>query len=243
MNMKAVILAGGKGTRLRPYTTVIPKPLLPVGDYPILEIILLQLRHFGVDEVILAVGHMAQLFQAFFQSGERYGIKMRYSFEKEALGTAGPLSLLLDEIREDFLIMNGDLLTTLNFRNLYEYHLRGKAAATIGLYEREVKIDFGVVEIGEDLKLSQYTEKPTLKFSVSMGVNVLNPEAIRPYIEPGKYMDIPDLMKRLQQEGHTVLGYREPCFWLDIGRIDDYEKANEIFETRIDEFIPGNKKR
>jgi NDP-sugar pyrophosphorylase family protein len=239
--MKAVILAGGKGTRLLPYTTVIPKPLLPVGDYPVLGIILFQLRHFGVDEVVLAVGHMSQLFQAFFQHGERYDLRIHYSFEAEPLGTAGPLSLLIDQMNEDFLVVNGDLLTTLNYRNMHEYHCRHKAAATIGLYEREVKIDFGVIETGKDSELERYTEKPTLRFKVSMGVNVLNPDTIRPYITPNKPLDLPDLMMRLHNDGHRVLCYSEPCYWLDIGRLEDYAKANEVFESREREFIPNKK--
>jgi NDP-sugar pyrophosphorylase family protein len=241
--MKAVILAGGKGTRLRPYTTVIPKPLLPVGDYPILEIILLQLKSYGVDEVILAVGYMAQLFQAFFQNGERSGMKISYSLESEPMGTAGPLSLLIDRMEENFLVMNGDLLTTLNYHSLFEYHCKKKAAATIGLYEREVKIDFGVVELDQGNNLHKYIEKPTFKYHVSMGVNAFNSECIRPYLIPGKYLDIPDLMMQLHKDGYPVLCYNEPCYWLDIGREDDYQIANEIFESRLQEFMPkGNKK-
>src|SRR5690242_9498836 len=127
--MQALILAGGKGTRLRPYTAVLPKPLMPVGDYPILEIILRQLKANGIDEVILAVGYMSQLFQAFFGDGARYGLRISYSFETQPLGTAGPIALTLDQLEDDFLVMNGDLLTTLNYRNLFEYHLERKAAA------------------------------------------------------------------------------------------------------------------
>ncbi|HNT53765.1 MAG TPA: sugar phosphate nucleotidyltransferase [Anaerolineaceae bacterium] len=237
--MKAVILAGGKGARLRPYTTVIPKPLMPVGNYPILEVILRQLRHYGVDEVILAVGYMAQLFQAFFQDGERYGLKISYSLETEPLGTAGPLSLLIDRLDEDFMIMNGDLLTTLNYRHLFEFHRQKGAAATLGLYQREVKIDFGVVDVDEQSQLARYTEKPTFHFKVSMGVNVLNARTVRPYLQPGKYLDLPDLMMRLKSDGHPVYAYSEPCYWLDIGRVDDYQTANEIFESRQTEFMPG----
>jgi NDP-sugar pyrophosphorylase family protein len=239
--MKAVILAGGKGTRLKPYTTVIPKPLMPIGNYPILEVILHQLKQYGADEIILAVGHMAQLFQAFFNNGENYGIKIGYSFETQPLGTAGPLAQLIDRMDDDFLVMNGDLLTTLNYRRLYEYHRDHHAAATIGLYEREVKIDFGVVNVDSDHRLTEYIEKPTYKFNVSMGINVINPEIARPYLVPGKYLDLPDLMMKLHEDGHTVLTYSEPCYWLDIGRVDDYQMANEIFETRKSEFLPDGK--
>lgn len=238
--MKAVILAGGKGARLRPYTTVIPKPLMPVGGYPILEIILRQLRYYGVDEVILAVGYMAQLFQAFFQAGERYGIKISYSFEEQPLGTAGPISLLIDQLDEDFLILNGDLLTTLNYRHLLDFHRQKAAAATIGLYRREVKIDFGVIEPDSTGLLTNYIEKPTYHFMVSMGVNVLNPQQVRPFLTPGKHLDLPDLMLKLRSAGLPVYTFSDPCYWLDIGRVDDYQVANEVFEERRAEFLPGD---
>jgi NDP-mannose synthase len=237
--MKAVVLAGGKGARLRPYTTVIPKPLMPVGGYPILEIILRQLHYYGVDEVILAVGYLAQLFQAFFQDGGRYGIKISYSFEEQPLGTAGPIGLLIDQLEEDFLILNGDLLTTLNYRHLVEFHRQKGAAATIGLYRREVKIDFGVIEPDADGRLERYIEKPTYNFMVSMGVNVLNPQKVRPFITPGQHLDLPDLMMNLRAAGQPVYTYSDPCYWLDIGRVDDYQMANEIFEERHTEFMPG----
>lgn len=235
--MQALILAGGKGTRLRPYTTVIPKPLMPVGDYPILEIILRQLKNAGVDEVFLAVGYMSQLFQAFFQNGEKYGLKIIYSFEEKPLGTAGPISLLLDQLKGDFVVMNGDLLTTLNYQNLFKFHQENQAAATIGLYKREVKIDFGVIETGEKGQLARYIEKPTYYFDVSMGINILNAQAIKGYLTPEQPLDIPTLMMRLRDSGQKVLCYNEPCYWLDIGRVDDYQTATEIFEARGDEFL------
>ncbi len=237
--MQAIILAGGKGTRLQPYTTVFPKPLMPVGDYPILEVILRQLKVAGVTEVILAVGHLSQLFQAFFQNGSRYGLKISYSLEAQALGTAGPIALVSDRLDQDFLVMNGDLLTTLNYGNLFRYHQEKKAAATLGLYRREVKIDFGVIESDGDGQLIRYVEKPAYCFDVSMGVNVLNSKVIKPYLVPGEYLDLPDLMVRLRQDGHPVLCYREPCYWLDIGRADDYQTAVEIFGARQSEFMPG----
>jgi NDP-sugar pyrophosphorylase family protein len=233
--MQALILAGGRGTRLQPYTTVLPKPLMPVGDYPILEIILRQLKYFGFKEVILAVGYQSHLFQAFFQDGERFGLQIKYSFETEALGTAGPLALVLDQLQQDFLVMNGDLLTTL------KHHKNGGAAATIGLYQRDVKIDFGVIESDGDGRLLRYIEKPTYHFDVSMGVNILNTQAIRPYLTPGKHLDLPQLMSLLSENGRPVRCYREPCYWLDIGRMDDYQTANEIFGTRQAEFLPGER--
>jgi NDP-sugar pyrophosphorylase family protein len=236
--MKALILAGGKGTRLRPYTTVIPKPLMPVGDFPILEIILRQLKRGGVTEVILAVGYMSQLFQAFFEDGKRLGLGISYSLEEKPLGTAGPIGLVLEQLGDDFIVMNGDLLTTLDYGKLFEHHKSRKAAATIGTYTREVKIDFGVVETNDDQELAAYREKPLYTFDVSMGVNVLNAEAVREVIVPGQYLDIPDLMLKLKSLGKRVACYRENCYWLDIGRVDDYQIASDIFEARRAEFLP-----
>jgi NDP-mannose synthase len=236
--MQALILAGGKGTRLRPYTTVIPKPLMPVGDYPILEIVIRQLKRAGFEEIILAVGYMSQLFEAFFQDGSRYGLKIGYSFETEPLGTAGAIGLVLDQLEDDFLVMNGDLLTTLNYGNLFEHHRRMKAAASIGMYQREVKIDFGVIESDENDRLARYIEKPSYQFNVSMGVYVFNTAIIRDYVKAGEPLDVPTLMMRLHNDGHPISCYREPCLWLDIGRVDDYQTAIEMFETRKSEFFP-----
>lgn len=237
--MQALILAGGKGTRLRPYTTVIPKPLMPVGDMPILEIVLRQVKNAGFDRVILAVGYMGQLFQAFFQDGRRLGITIDYSFEEAPLGTAGSLALNLDTLDDDVLVMNGDLLTTLNYRNIFEFHKKTRAAATIGTYKREVKIDFGVVE-ATDGKLSRYIEKPVYHFDVSMGVNVLNVKSVRKFLTPGQPQDMPDLMTILRENGLAVYCYQESCYWLDIGRVNDYQTANDIFESRKSEFLPSS---
>ena len=237
--MQALILAGGKGTRLRPYTHVLPKPLMPIGDYPILEIILRQLKRAGVKEIILAVGYMSNLFQSFFGNGGRYGLQINYSFEESALGTAGPIGLVLDGLEKDFLVMNGDLLTSLNYKNLYDFHLEMKSAATIGLYRKEVKIDLGVIESDADSRLIRYIEKPSYSFDASMGVNVMNKEIIGGFITPGEYLDIPELMIRLCSDGYPVYCYRENCYWLDIGRLDDYQVATELFESKRSEFIPN----
>ena len=235
--MKAVILAGGKGSRLKPYTMVIPKPLMPIGDLPILEILLRQLKKAGIEEIILAVGYMAHLFQAFFQNGERYGLQISYSFENEPLGTAGPLANVIHDLSSNFIVLNGDLLTTLNYANIINFHIERQAAATIGLYHRDVKIDFGVINTTDEGQLREYIEKPTYSFQVSMGVNVFNRDMVAPYLIPGKHLDIPDLMTKMMRDGLPVLGYREECYWLDIGRLEDYQTANEIFDERRSEFL------
>lgn len=240
IQLKAIILAGGKGTRLAPYTTIIPKPLMPIGERPILEIILRQLKAHGIKEIILAVGHLSQLFQAFFKDGTDFGVHIDYSIEKDKLGTAGPISLVLNQLPETFLVMNGDLLTSLNYSELIKYHQKQHAAATIALSKREVNIDYGVIE-SESGRFSRYIEKPSYSFKVSMGVNILDREAVRPYLQPNQHMDIPDLMTVLANDGRVISCYEENCRWLDIGRIDDYEQANVVFEDNPSLFLLEDK--
>ena len=236
--MQALILAGGKGTRLRPYTTVLPKPLMPIGDVPILEIILRQLKLAGFESVILAVGHMHQLFQSFFQDGSRYGLKIEYSFEEQPLGTAGPIGLAMENLHEDFLVMNGDLLTNLDFASIFQSHKESGVAATIGIHRRTVDIDYGVVDYNKDNLLTGYQEKPSFNFDVSMGINVIRKSALSGLIKSGEYLDIPELMMKISKGGQKVRCYSETCDWLDIGRIDDYQKAVDIFEDNPKKFLP-----
>ncbi|MFZ2376718.1 MAG: sugar phosphate nucleotidyltransferase [Methanothrix sp.] len=228
--MKAVILAGGLGTRLKPYTTVFPKPLMPIGESPILEIIIRQLKARGFDEITLAVGHLAELIMAFFNDGSKYGLKIDYSREEKKLGTAGGLGLLKNRLKDDFLVMNGDVLTSLDFSEFLAFHKRTGSKATIALNQRHVDIDFGVIELDSDRRLRGYTEKPRIDYLVSMGVYAFH-ENILEYIPANSYLDIPDLMKRLLADGETVNGYIHEGYWLDIGRPDDYEKANEDTEN------------
>ena len=224
--MKAVILAGGLGTRLKPYTTVFPKPLMPIGESPILEIIIKQLKAKGFDEITLAVGHLSELIMAFFNNGSKYGLKIEYSKEEKKLGTAGGLGLLKNKLEDDFLVMNGDVLTGLDFSEFLEFHKETGSIATIALNRRHVDIDFGVVELDENRTLIGYIEKPKIDYLVSMGVYAFN-ESILEYIPSHEYLDIPDLMKRLLSEGEKVNGFIHDGYWLDIGRPDDYIKANE----------------
>ena len=224
--MKAVILAGGLGTRLKPYTTVFPKPLMPIGESPILEIIVKQLKAKGFNEITLAVGHLSELIMAFFNNGSKYGIKIEYSKEEKKLGTAGGLGLLKNKLVDDFLVMNGDVLTGLDFSEFLEFHKKTGSIATIALNRRHVDIDFGVVELDENRTLIGYIEKPKIDYLVSMGVYAFN-ESILEYIPSHEYLDIPDLMKRLLSEGEKVNGFIHDGYWLDIGRPDDYIKANE----------------
>lgn len=226
--MKAVILAGGKGARLAPYTTILPKPLMPIGDMPILEILLRQMKRAQVDEVILAVGHLAHLMQAFFQDGERLGLKISYSYEEHPLGTAGPLSLVAG-LEDTFLVANGDVLTTLDLCSLVDFHRSSGAIATIASHARKVKIDLGVIQYNGSNQVIGYIEKPTYDFYVSMGIYIFEPRVL-PYIPYNQYLDFPDLILRLIAAGEKVAGYPFDGYWQDLGRPDDYEQAMQEFE-------------
>lgn len=238
--MKAVILAGGKGTRLKPYTTVFPKPLMPIGDKPILEIVVRQLKSHGFDEIIMAVGHLAELIMTFFDDGSKFGVEIDYSRENKPLGTAGGLGLIKNELNKTFLMLNGDVLTTLDYSDLVNYHKRNGAIATIALNKRDVYIDFGVVEIDDNNSIVGYTEKPKIGYLVSMGVYVFDPKVLE-YIRENEYLDFPDLIKKLVSNGKTVKGYVYDGYWLDIGRPDDYEKANREANELYDKFVLDTK--
>lgn len=226
--MQAVILAGGKGTRLRPYTTVFPKPLMPIGEYPILEVVIRQLRKHGFRKLTLAVGHMHELFRAFFSEGEKWDLKIEYSLEDKPLGTAGPLKRI-EGLEDDFLMMNGDILTDLNFGELMAFHKAHGGPATIVTHRREVKIDYGALDFDTDGVLRRYTEKPTLSYDVSMGIYCLSRRAVD-VIPDDSYFDFPSLMNALMAEGEKIICRPYSGYWLDIGRPDDYEQAIQDFE-------------
>ncbi|MEA5076006.1 MAG: sugar phosphate nucleotidyltransferase [Coriobacteriia bacterium] len=237
MGSRAVILAGGKGTRLAPYTTVFPKPLMPLGETPILEIVLRQLASRGFDRATLAVGYLAELIEAFLGDGSRYGIGVDYSREDEPLGTAGPLALV-PGLAEPFLVMNGDVLTTLDYGTFLAGHRASGAIASIATKTRTTKIDFGIVESDERGIITGYVEKPEHEYLVSMGVYAFSPEALS-HIEPGERLDFPDLILRLIDRGEVVRSVPFGGYWLDIGRHDDFARAQEEFEARRGEFLPG----
>ena len=226
--MRVIILAGGKGTRLLPYTTVIPKPLMPVGDRPILEIIIRQLKKHGFDRFTMAVGYLAELLEAYFGDGSRLGVQIDYSRENKPLGTIGSLGLI-EGLNETFMVMNGDVLTNLNYSRLVDFHIEQNAVSTIATYNKELQIDLGVLEVGEDFRLRDYKEKPSLKYQVSMGVYVFEPEILK-HLKPNGYLDFPDLTLKLIGEGKKVIAFPFDGYWLDIGRHEDYVQAQEEFE-------------
>ena len=212
----AVILAGGLGTRLRPYTVSLPKPLMPVGNYPILEIVVLQLKAAGISRIIIAVGYLAPLIRAYFGYGSKYGLTILYSSEEEPLGTAGPLALLKDKIDETFIFMNGDVFTDLNFTKMINYHYENGGLATLGLSPREVDIDFGVIDFDKNGKFKAWKEKPKIHYNVSMGVYILEPEILDEL--PIGFSNIPDIILKLHENKQQLNCYNHTGYWLDIGR-------------------------
>lgn len=233
--MKVVILAGGRGRRLMPYTVVLPKPLMPIGDAPILEVVIKQLSRHGFREIILATGYLMELLRAYFNDGRKYGVKIEYSKEEVPLGTAGPLKKI-SGLENTFLVMNGDILTTLDYSKLISFHQKKGGIATIAMHKRKVKVDFGVMEVDAEDRVTGYAEKPTLNYLVSMGIYVFEPEVLD-YIKANERLDFPDLVKRLLENEERVESYPSDDYWLDIGRPDDYGKAIDDFEKMKDEFF------
>jgi len=224
--MKAVILAGGKGTRLKPYTTVIPKPLVPVGEKAILEILISRLQREGVDEVFICLNHFAEIIMAFFGDGSRFGLKIHYSLEDEPLGTVGPVKCI-NGLPEHFLVMNGDLLTDLPFHELYDFHLKADSLLTVATFSRKTKVDFGVIDIDPLTHFAKgFREKPEFIFDVSMGVYVMNRDVLE-FVPPQVHFGFDDLMLLLLEKKQPALTFPYNGYWLDIGRPDDYERANE----------------
>jgi NDP-sugar pyrophosphorylase family protein len=239
--MIAVILAGGKGTRLKPFTMTIPKPLLPLGDIPIIEVVIRQLANAGISDIRLTLGHMMHLFTGFLDHSPDWGVDIQYCVEQTPLGTAGPLRLIAGDC-DTFLVMNGDLLTTIDYRDLLETHHRRKAWATIAVQQRKVQIDYGVLTIDGAGQLQDYREKPSIEYNVSMGINVLSKECLE-FIPPGQKFDMPELMLALRNAGKPVVCYQTNCYWQDIGRFDDYRQASEDFVHNPDRFlaVPGDR--
>jgi len=230
--MKAFILAGGKGSRLLPYTTNFPKPLMPIKDKPILEIVIDRLRKADIKDITFGTGHLAELLQAFFGDGEKFGVKISYSREDEPLGTAGPLNLVRDKFIDTFLVMNGDILTDMDFHELINYHRNEKSVATIALSKRTVEIDFGVVTLNNENQFLEWKEKPQIDYLVSTGIYIFEPEALDVLPSEG-FFNLPDLIIKLSENNKKVAGYIHQGYWLDIGRPGDYAKACEDYGSSV----------
>jgi NDP-sugar pyrophosphorylase family protein len=234
--MQAVILAGGKGRRLLPYTTVLPKPLMPIGDHPVLGVILRQLKRFGFIRITICTGYLHELIQAYLSGSGSIGLDISYTHEPEPLGTIGPLRLIPD-LDENFLVMNGDILTDLDLSAFMDAHVKRGAVATIATYKRDAKIDFGVIDKDRNNKIVAFREKPTYHFDVSMGIYAFSRKILE-FVPKDEPFGFDQLMYALTGENVDVFSYPYKGYWLDIGRPDDYARSIEEFERYKDRFLP-----
>ena len=225
--MIAVIQAGGKGTRLRPYTLALPKPLMPVGDLPVIEILLKWLRRWGVKDSWITVGYLGGLIRSLCGDGHQWDMKIEYSQEPEPMGTIGPLRLIKKNLNETFLTINGDLISDLNLREFINFHKNHKGLITVGVTDKNIKVDLGVME-SENGHLSGFQEKPALKFTVSMGIYCMEPEILE-LVPDGVPFGFDDLMNAMLNQKSPVYMYRHNGLWLDIGREEDFRNAQEFF--------------
>lgn len=235
MTRRAILLAGGQGTRLRPYTVVLPKPLMPIGEYPILEVVVRQLVRSGFDHVTIAVNHQAELIKAFFGDGSKWRLRIDYSLEDAPLGTMGPLRLIRD-LPEHFLVMNGDVLTDLDFAAFHAEHTAANRLFTISSHQREQKVDYGVLMTGTDGTLQGFQEKPVTEYEVSMGIYMVSRNVL-PYIPDQRPFGFDELMRDLLAARQSVHVRRYGGYWLDIGRADDYQQAIDEFSTTKRRFL------
>jgi NDP-sugar pyrophosphorylase family protein len=236
--MQAVILAGGKGTRLAPYTVVFPKPMLPVGGQPIIQTIVDQLSRHGFDDIVISLGYLGDLIELYFKDKPPAGIHLRYVREDKPLGTAGALSLI-DGLEENFLVINGDILTTLNYSDMYRYHRERHATLTVAVGLKEVSISLGVLTLDNGNRITRIDEKPTYRFNDNMGIYVYHREAVD-FLPKDQRTDVNVLVDRLINDQKDVYGYRseDPYYWIDIGQHAEYEKANSAFEENRHRFLP-----
>jgi NDP-mannose synthase len=230
--LRTVMLAGGKGVRLHPFTVNFPKPLMPLGDIPVIEVLIRRLMKYGITDITLTLGHLAELVKAYFHHRQDLvrQLNLQYVDEEEPTGTAGSLANV-PGLNKTFIVMNGDLLTDIDFDKLVSFHRERGAMLTIAAHKRQVKIDLGVLELDNDLRITGYREKPETAYCVSMGIYVYEPDVLH-FIEPGKYLDFPDLVLKLIKGGERVCALPCDCLWLDIGRPDDYARAQELFVER-----------
>jgi NDP-sugar pyrophosphorylase family protein len=231
--LQAVLMCGGLGTRLRPWSNVIPKPMFPIGERPILELLLERLRLHGITEIYLSLGYKAWLIESYFMDGHHLGVNLHYVREETPLGTAGALNLLRDDLRGPFLMMNGDLLTRLNFQNFYTFHKEHNAEITVGTRSYEVQVPYGVLEDVEG-RVTSLREKPTQQVRINAGIYLVNPSALDLLPAEGRF-DAPQLIQAAMDAGRPVYSYLIEEYWMDIGRVEDYDKANADFKSWADD--------
>ena len=228
--MKAVILAGGRGTRLRPYTLVLPKPLVPIGDKPVLELLIQRLKKFGFEEIVITLGHLGGLIRAFCGNGDKWGLNISYSEEKEPLGTIGPLALLEDQLKGTFLVCNGDIITDLNIFQFMDFHKEKGGIATVAITRRREKINLGVFECDDGHRVGKFEEKPENEYLASMGIYLFEPRLFD-CVPKNVPFGFDDLMNTLISKDIPVYGYLHNGYWLDVGIEEDFRRAQREFET------------
>ncbi len=227
---KVILMVGGLGTRLRPLTDEIPKPMLKVGDKPILETIILNFKKYGFTNIIMCVNYKSHIIENYFNDGSEFGVSIEYVYENDRMGTAGALSLLKEIPEKPFFVMNGDLLTNINFEHLLIHHVENKASATMCLRKYEYDIPYGVVELNKDAQIISIEEKPKYNYFVNGGIYLINPDIVR-YIPDGEFFDMPSLFEILLKNGRICDSYIIKEYWLDIGRLSDYERANHEYSN------------
>ncbi len=231
--MKAVILAGGLGIRLRPFTEIVPKPLLPIGEKAVLEIQIERLKKYGFDEIYLCTNYKSEYIEKFFGDGSRYGVKLTISKEDKSLGTAGPLTLIKDKLDEPFIVMNGDILSLINFSKFYSFSIRKNTLLTISIKKIITPYTFGNIYFEKDY-VTDIEEKPDITTYILAGIYVIKPKIFK-FIPEDKYYGMDSLIKTLLKKKISVAKYELEEYWLDIGRLDDYEKAQDIYNTHFKE--------
>lgn len=227
--MKAVIQAGGRGTRLRPYTLVLPKPMMPVGEMPVIELLLKWLRRSGISEVLITTGHLGHLLQSLCGDGSHWDLQIEYSEETEPLGTIGALNLVRERLNETFLVLNGDLITDMDLRRFVGFHRSHEDSLTVGVTEQKVKVDLGVIETQEGHRICGFREKPEYSYDVSMGIYCMDPDILE-LIPNGVPFGFDDLMFRMLDNDKPARIYRHQGQWMDIGRAEDFARAQELAE-------------
>jgi len=225
---KVVLMVGGLGTRLRPLTENVPKPMLKVGNKPILQTIVEKFSEYGYTDIIMCVNYKSNVIKEYFQDGKLFGVNIEYIFEEQRMGTAGALSLLNEKLNEPFFVMNGDLLTNVNFEHLHHFHISNNSSGTMCVREYDFQVPYGVVNI-KDSKIISIEEKPTHEFFVSAGIYMLNPEVLQ-YIPANQFYDMPTLFEKLINENKNTISFPLREYWIDIGRIEEYKKANDEYD-------------
>jgi len=235
VKIRAVIQAGGRGTRLMPYTLVLPKPIMPVGESPVIEILLKWLRRNGITDVNMTIGYLGALIRTFCGDGSTWDMKIEYYEEKEPLGTVGSLPMMPRKFDDTFLVLNGDVITDVNLRKMKEFHKEKSCPLTVAVTTKKVHVDLGVIDAADSI-ITKFREKPVLEFCVSMGIYIMEPTILE-YIPKGIAFGFDDLVHALMAENRPIAVFNHDGYWMDIGRPDDFRTVQEEYETHKNKIL------